>query len=584
MKLTTEQKLAVDCKATRSLTACPGSGKTRTIIAKILSCIDDVRGTSRRVACITYTNSAVHEIESRLRRSGNAEDSNYFEVSTIHTFCLHNILRPFHGLLPDLQAGFELAAPDGGRYLEIVEDIARRHKTPQWALEYFTSVHRNLDGSIARPDGISEEAAGELIQRLDAERIVAIGDIMYFSAKLAENFPFIPKSVASRFSWILVDEFQDTTDLQVFILKGIFKFGMTKLFLVGDPNQSIYGFTGANPMLMEAFARDIAAKTDITLSGNYRCSGAIVTVAERLCPLKPPMKAVGATRNFGVIPVHFNLASIEEAILGRFLPEVERLGISLGETAILAPQWPSLYALGQRLRRRGVPVVGPGARPYKRSLEFSSFAEVACAYAAEPNGEFAISTQRALSFLLISVTGKFDKGCYSYVGKTILCKILNAIVEEHTRSAIAIKWLAGVSAVVGDILKSAGYIDTAQAKKIVESADAMVLAIKKYVENYDAFTTSDLGVYAKPSHCLSLMTMHASKGREFDAVAVVDFHAGKVPHFKSVTDSQIAEARRLTYVALTRARNICVFITDKSDRRNEPSMFIGPGEMVIETL
>ena len=86
MSLTPEQKNAVRCDEDLMVTACPGSGKTRVIISKLQRVIDDVRETPRAIACITYTNSAVHEIEARLRQDTQPGDDNYFDVCTIQSY------------------------------------------------------------------------------------------------------------------------------------------------------------------------------------------------------------------------------------------------------------------------------------------------------------------------------------------------------------------------------------------------------------------------------------------------------------------------------------------------------------------
>ncbi|MEQ1492242.1 MAG: UvrD-helicase domain-containing protein [Terricaulis sp.] len=95
MMLTDEQKRAVRCDDNLLLTACPGSGKTRVIISKVSRAIEEVRDTPRAVACITYTNAAVHEIESRLRHHIQPGDDAYYDVCTIHSFCLNHIFARF---------------------------------------------------------------------------------------------------------------------------------------------------------------------------------------------------------------------------------------------------------------------------------------------------------------------------------------------------------------------------------------------------------------------------------------------------------------------------------------------------------
>src|SRR3989442_11838771 len=95
MRLSPEQKEAVRCDEDLMLTACPGSGKTRVIVSKLCRAIDDVRWTPRAVACITYTNAAVYEIEARLRHHLQPGDELYFDICTIHSFCLNHTFRPF---------------------------------------------------------------------------------------------------------------------------------------------------------------------------------------------------------------------------------------------------------------------------------------------------------------------------------------------------------------------------------------------------------------------------------------------------------------------------------------------------------
>src|SRR3954470_23155938 len=116
MKLNDEQMTAVSCDAHMSLVSCPGSGKTRTVVAKILRCLENVRGTTRRIGCITYTNTAVNEIERRLRQLESRDDDIYYEVSTIHSFCLNHVLRTNHHRLVEFSNGFEIITPDDARW------------------------------------------------------------------------------------------------------------------------------------------------------------------------------------------------------------------------------------------------------------------------------------------------------------------------------------------------------------------------------------------------------------------------------------------------------------------------------------
>ena len=414
--LNDEQRAAVADDGHRCLMSCPGSGKTRTIVAKMLQCVDRVRGTARKVGCITYTNAGVDEIEDRLRRRGSSSDDGSYEVGTIHSFCLNNVLRPFFYRLPELANGFQVVAPDDVWFRNAAAGVMQKHGIKSWAEERFGQIQREPGGKVFVPDGISAAAAAEFLAAADAASCVTLSDIVYYSYRLLVEQAFISRGLGSRFAWLLIDEFQDTSMCQAEILKEIHKCGRTKFFLVGDVNQSILGFAGARPTVMSEIAEHIGAQTNVRLVGNYRCSKRIIAYAERLCPISPPMQAVGQSRDFSIEPRHVHAASSLEAVFEHFLPAVDELGVPLGEAAVLAPQWPALYHLARGLRQREVPVIGPGARPYKRSRDFAQFAENACAYLEKPDASLATAVQRALFIMLLNVTGTPDWRVYSYQG------------------------------------------------------------------------------------------------------------------------------------------------------------------------
>jgi len=111
MRLTDEQRDAVAQPGHVCLVSCPGSGKTRVIIAKLLHCIESVKDTTRRIACITHTNAAADEIDSRLRENSFSNDELYYEISTIHGFALQNILRHFTIFYQNLETDSRSSPP-----------------------------------------------------------------------------------------------------------------------------------------------------------------------------------------------------------------------------------------------------------------------------------------------------------------------------------------------------------------------------------------------------------------------------------------------------------------------------------------
>ncbi|MCH8151392.1 MAG: ATP-dependent helicase [Planctomycetes bacterium] len=575
--LNANQQAAVAGGDHRCLISCPGSGKTRTLVAKLVRCVDAVRDSTRKLGCITYTNSAVHEIERRLRKHLSSTDHECCEISTIHSFSLNNILRPYHHLLPEFESGFEIVPPDDPSYKSLVSDLVSRHSIPPWAVPRFEGLQRYPDGRLHIPDGITQEAAEDFVQSMDESAQTTLPDIVYHSCRLIEAHQHISRGLAARFAWLLIDEFQDTSTSQVVMLKEIARHGHTHFFFVGDPNQSIYEFSGARPELMQDFADHVSALDNIRLTGNYRSSSRIIAYAERLCPCTPPMQGVGQDRDCPIEPRYIHCGSILEAVWEHFVPALDELGIPLGDAAVLAPQWFSLLHLARDLRDREVPVIGPGARPYRRSREFAQFAEHACAYLEDREPRTALATHRALFIMLLNISGEKDWRVYSFEGKMTLLKLLLLAQELREQHPHATEWLAQAGQQMEAILVEDGFLPAAHSDALTHSAQEMIDDIRRNVPDAANLSTEHLGLFARPSRCLRLMTMHRAKGQEFDAVAIVDLHDDKVPHFSMHgSPTAIAEARRLLYVATTRARKLVMWCSDTSNARNEPCRFLGP--------
>ncbi len=580
MLLTAEQRAAVVETEHVCLVSCPGSGKTRVIIAKLLRCIEEVRDTARRVACITHTNAGAEEIESRLRRTAFSGDDDFYEVSTIHAFALQNIYRPFHKKLPVFANGFTLLTSDDEAFQVKRAELMLKYQIGAFNAEQFDGIYRMPDGSVFVPEGISFLAAEDWCRWLDESAFTTLGDLVYHSCLILDRFPFIASALASRFAWLLVDEFQDSSSGQIHLFKAVYSFQRTKFFCVGDPNQSIYGFSGASPNLLNEFAIHVEATTVHRLTGNFRSSQLIVNVAERLCPTIPSMQAVGGYRGHEVAPKSHVVASPLEGILNHFLPAVASLNVPFGKVAILAPWWLSLFHLARGLRTHGFPVIGPGARPYKRSFLFSHLAEPLGAYSESPEPEIAFAVQKALFFVLTQLTNEPRREIFAYSGRVVVCKVLQESARAKARTPLAVGWLRDAARTVTDVLLESGLLPTVHSRSLIESAEGMIADIMER-DNWEHLTVEDLGIFARPTECIQLMTIHRAKGREFEAVALVDAQDDRLPHFsvKKIADpvlrqARYDESRRLTYVAATRAMRVLMIFWDTSDHRNRPSPFI----------
>ncbi len=580
MRLTSEQRAAVAEPGHVCLVSCPGSGKTRVIVAKLLYCIESVRDTTRRIACITHTNAAADEIDIRLRETCFGGEDLYYEVATIHGFALQNMLRPFHHLLPELRNGFTILASDADAYSEKAKELIRQYDLGGFAYDEFERIQRAPDGNPSQVGTLSADLQNEWCAWLDENAYVTLNEIVYHAGRLVRSYPHIASALASRFAWILVDEFQDSSPGQILILKEIHKYARTTFFCVGDPNQSIYRFAGASPELLIEFAAHIHANTDHRLTGNFRSSANICAHAERLCASDPPMRAVGEYADCPIVPAHQTVANPAEGIFSYFLPAVRELGVPLGKVAIMASWWVSLFNLAQELRRQDIPAVGPGARPYKRSHLIAQFVEPIGAYLESPESEIAIAVQRALFVLIANLTDHATYSVFDFRGRVVVCKLLAEAAAARDTSDCAVDWIVDASGRFSNVFVEAEMLSSDEAVVLRESAAQMVTDIRNR-EGGDKLTVEDLGIFARPKHCIQLLTVHKAKGREFEAVAVIEAHDGRFPHFSiyRLTDdiereAQYDESRRVIYVATTRAKRLLMFFSDTADHRNIPTPFL----------
>lgn len=570
MRLTAEQRAAALHPGHAAVDACPGSGKTRTVIARLMRCIDDVRDTPRRVACITYTNTAVHEIEQRLSRFGSAGDDDYCQVSTIHSFCLNNILSQFFWRIPAFADGFTILTPDSDAFRDHVKAICAKYGlAPRASLE-FELLGRLPNGEPITTTEISADAAREFWTRLEAEQALDFPNIVYRAYQLLHDWPSIAKGLACRFAAIIVDEFQDTSSLQVEILRLIAGYNHTHFFIVGDPNQSIFGFSGARPDLMPDFARYLGTPPAFPLTGNFRSSPPIIQDAESTLSRTPAMAAKGPTAGVTDTPIWVDAPDALTAITEFFLPGAADRGIPIGKTAILASSWFTLRPLGSALREYGFPVVGPGARPYKRRNTFALLAEQLGAYAEHPQPRFIRQAEREVFRMVHSLTGKPPLQLHSWAGRRLVCRILAAAKLFRVEYPGALAWLGKTASMTTQVLIEAELLPEYQESVITESVSQMRTEMEGYGIDVENLTVVDLGVFARPDESIKLLTIHGAKGREFDAVAIVDLHNGSIPFFTAKTSDELAAERRKLYVAITRARRYLVYVTDRDHKQNRP--------------
>lgn len=579
MKLTTQQKAAADFPGNILLQACPGSGKTRTIVEKLVREIEQLRDTAFSVACITYTNAAVQEIDTRVAAFLMPGDERHYVVSTIHSFCLHSILRPFAWRVPGFDGSMEVLTRDREEFEQIVTYAAGKinlYNLRFADFEAFANLSRNAAGApagSALQNEMVRKAAPHYWARAEKLGFIDFANILYKSYCLLRDHPEIGSSLASRFPSFLMDEFQDTSDVQIEILRLIHQQGKTRFFLVGDPYQSIFGFAGARPELVTPFASEIGAKADLTLSENFRSNPAIVAHAELLFPRHPAMESKGKNCLNKEVP-QFIWNNTLNAITDQFLPEMARLGIAYGDAAILARNWTALIPVAQRLRNFAVPIVGPGARPYRRGRLFVNLAEQLCGAVMDGFKYRVRQLERAMFLAIQDMTGESRFDVFSYEGRLTAVELVRC-AEEHAQHGGAEYWLDNMARDAAGIMLRRDWIDESQKSLFSASvADMKSDMIERDVDIAN-MGIADLGIFANPSTALRLMTIHNAKGHEYKAVAIIGLRDGTLPDFRAKSDEEVEAEKRLFYVGVTRAEILLMYIGEPDRWNNPPCRFLG---------
>jgi DNA helicase-2/ATP-dependent DNA helicase PcrA len=267
-----------------------------------------------------------------------------------------------------------------------------------------------------------------------------------------------------------------------------------------------------------------------------------------------------------------------QAITEEFLPRVEAARIPLGDATVLAKDWSSLIGLSRQLREFGTPIVGPGARPYRRSRLFAQLAEQFCGALTEPNPETSNQLERALFHAVQDVTGHGRLDVFSHEGRVVLVRLMREAARLAAVAPGAVAWLDAMSQATGTILKDAGYIDQEQAGLFFASVQEMKADMRRQNVDIANLSIEDLGLFASPTRALRLSTIHYAKGREYDAVAMIGLRRGAFPPYRA---TDIDAEKRLFYVGVTRARRLLMYVAERDSYGNPPSMFLGPNGVNI---
>jgi len=532
--LNEEQTDALEYNGNVFLAACPGSGKTRALTYKIaleLSKLDDER---HWVVGITYTNRAAEEIEERIERLGVSTDRLW--IGTIHSFCLDWILRPYAIYHDKLQNGFRVV--DQHETETILTEFCQQSPSfvrPLDCNHYFTTAGCQLEGANPARQAAALAVLGRYWQHLEEHRAIDFELILRYAHDLIANEPSISLLLGNLFKYILIDEYQDTKEIQYAIVAAILSAsaGNTKTFIVGDPNQAIYGSLGGFAMNRLDFAALAGIPlADKSLSSNYRSSDRIVDYFSNYCVVPAVIEAVGPEKEYPSV-VSFNQEinqqELDDEIVRLIRYNVEALGIPPHEVCVVGPQWVQLAAITRRLVA-ALPEYnfdGPGMAPFSRDQNNIWF-KISRLALTRPDPQLFVRRMRWAGEVLEHLQS---------VGTDISKVTRRDLLRHCNQIDIGVDdGLEYLGLFFAELLVALGIEITsfpsleADHVAFFERSRTQILRM----ENAGVQGVSNIAMFRRVFAArtgITVSTIHGVKGTEFDAVIAFALLEGMVPHF-----------------------------------------------------
>lgn len=483
----------------------PGTGKTKTLVSRVAFLIEKMNIDPSDITAVTFTNKAAKEMKERLEKHFNVKSTaKKINIGTFHSLCIKNFK--------------DVNIIDEAESLDIAEEIIKETEIPLSPKKFLGCVSMIKNG--AGSDELNETAFNMYQNRLKERRFIDFDDILLESLDKDR-----------KCKHLLIDEFQDINDLQFRLIK---KWGESaeSIFVIGDQNQAIYGFRGADDKCFEKFENEFAPVKRIKLVKNYRSSPEIISCsASILINEENVPKAVGKP----ALPPRIVLSesSFTEGIF--IAKEIAHMvgGINMTDT-------------------------DGGRKHGKRETTIRGFGDIAVLY--RTNRQAALIEEcLEKEGIPYKVVGKDDLLNKKNVREAV--KLLRSVNTKGKPSNVILEYMSENNLIedidmqklynMAVMYKNVG--DFMQAVLIGQEADIVRSGNKEY--NPDSVT---------------LMTLHASKGLEFPVVFIAGAKEGFIPYqgFNNVGNAD--EERRLLYVGMTRAEEELLIITGKY-----PSGFVG---------
>lgn len=555
-ELNVEQEEAILNAESVLLIACPGSGKTRTLTYKIALELSKLTSTKEYIIAITYTNNAADEIKERVELLG--VDTSQLWIGTIHAFCLEWILRPYHLYSERLKHGFRVI--NSFESEAILTELCKPYKNENityWDCGilaksdsiYLTCLDRNKHNSL-------KKIIKEYFKILKEKNQIDFEQILFYSFKILNSKPIISSILCKLFPFVLIDEYQDTKEIQYHIISKILSAnnGNSKTLIVGDPNQSIYGTLGGYPMPKDNLEKLLGFELkEMGLTKNYRSSTRIVDYFQHYKYYANSINPVGQNKDYPSVITFNNVVSINELItelikLIKF--NVIDKGISTNEICIVAPQWIHLASITRRLMISlpDYSFDGPGMAPFSRDIENFWF-KVSRIVLTEPSPYMYVRRLRWSN----EVLKDFENAGVniSEISAKNFLRMCNSISIEEKDGlkylALFFKEICHKMNIDINLLPSLleHYISFFESSK--NRIERLIKEGNPYIGDIENFKK-----VFKQREGITVSTIHGVKGEEYDTMIGFALLDSYVPHFNDSNGDE--NSKKLMYVLSSRAK------------------------------
>lgn len=554
-----------------------GSGKTKTLTIKMARILAEDVQEPRGVACITYNNECARELAVRLDALGVQRRSRVF-IGTVHSFALTQIVLPYARTAQiDIPEDFRVATSAQQRAAmhvayEAVIDRGENPNDMRLTMDRYRRTH--LDRSA--PSWRQDEELASLIEAYEAElrrnRLIDFDDMPLLALRALTRHEWLRRAILGKYPVLVVDEYQDLgTALHRMVMGLCFSTGI-RLFAVGDTDQSIYGFTGANPALLERLSQRADVET-VHLRLNYRCGARIVAASEY---------ALGEDRGYevpddageGVVYFHprgGTFTDHADYLFTTLVPEIlARTGVSPGQAAVLYPAAWIGDAVADAARQHGFDIIRsdtnalyPRGSTVMRWLE--SCAVWCCGGWRRGSPRYWLLSSDAQRIFAESLIDADHRLQFSR-------RFIGALWSRRDPTMPVHRWLEGLNA---DLLDG----EFRRCRSLDEERAVLSAFIARTRDGDVAgMTLAQFSGFGDGADRINLSSLHSAKGREFEAVVLFGLNDGRLPR-AGADDAARREARRSFYVGFTRAKqelhmmysggNPSPFVTEVQDRLNE---------------